>query len=155
MNRKLETDVSVEAASNGPHAGTGDGSKVAVPATRPSWLPRALEQLRAMHNVPENWDGYHGDAPRAESIEAATNFLFLVISGVSLPPPFISPTRIGGILIEWEQDCHELEVEIDSPDVASYVYLNTRTAEEASGEFSPVQGPPEPFLTLATRLQTV
>ncbi len=92
-----------------------------------------LEQLEAMRTVPENWDGYGGAAPRPELIDAAVRFLHLVARSGPLPEPFVSPTRTGGVLFEWQQGPHQLEVEIDSRDQGSFAYLNQETGETATG----------------------
>ncbi len=92
-----------------------------------------VEQLEAMRSLPESWDGYGGAPPRAELIEAAIGFLDRLENAASLPEPFVTPTRVGGILIEWEQGSHQLEVDIDSPEQGTFVYLNRATGESATG----------------------
>jgi hypothetical protein len=94
-------------------------------------MATALEQLEAMRQLPENWDGYGGAASRPELIDAALHFLRG--HAAASPPPFVTPTRVGGVLLEWEQGPHQLEVEIDSPEGGSFVYLNHETGESARG----------------------
>jgi hypothetical protein len=88
-----------------------------------------LEQLEAMRKMPENWDGYGGAAPREDVIDAAIRFLSQILGTGGVPEPFVSPTRIGGVLIEWELGAHELEVEFSSLDRASFLYMNTETGK--------------------------
>jgi hypothetical protein len=92
-----------------------------------------LEQLEAMRKVPENWDGYGGAAPRSELIDAAITFYRRLQSQSHLDSPYVTPTRIGGVLFFWEQGPHQLEVEIFAPDRGEFLYLNQDTGETATG----------------------
>ena len=106
-----------------------------VPQARglPSWWTQATEQLRAMRSLGENWDGYGAAAPRAEILHSAIGFLRFLSRYVSVPLPYMSPTRNGGVLFEWERGPHQLEVDICTRDAASYVYLNRQTDLSISG----------------------
>ncbi len=92
-----------------------------------------LEQLEAMRKVSDNWDGYGGAAPRPELIDAAIAFFRELRGAPSLSPPYLTPTRTGGVLFAWEQGPHQLEVEVNSPVQGEYLYLNRETGESATG----------------------
>jgi hypothetical protein len=102
-------------------------------------MATSIDQLEAMRDLPENWDGYGGAAPRAEMIDAAIQFLRSLTGGEVRPEPFVTPTRTGGVLLAWELGPHQLEVEFDTSDKGSYVYLNQQTGETATGTVSPAR----------------
>ena len=99
----------------------------------PAWLNQAIQQLLSMRSLRENWDGYGAAAPHPDIVRSAEGFLHFLCNHVSLPAPFITPTRIGGVLFEWEQGPHQVEVDVCTPDAASYVYLNRETDSSISG----------------------
>src|SRR5437868_3246794 len=72
------------------------------PRSAPEWLPRVLRQLEAMRQVPENWDGYHAAAPRLEMIDAASRFIQCLVERFPVVKPYVTPTRVGGVLFAWE-----------------------------------------------------
>jgi len=96
-------------------------------------MATVLEQLEAMRAVPHNWDGYGADAPRPELIAAAIEFWRGLQARPHLREPFVTPTRIGGVLFEWEHGPHQLEVELEAPAKAVFIYLNRETDESATG----------------------
>jgi hypothetical protein len=99
----------------------------------PDWWNEAMQQLQAIRSVGENWDGYGAAAPRPEIIRSAEGFLHFLAKDVSVPAPYISPTRTGGVLFEWAHGPHQLEVDVYTRDDASYVYLNGETDGAVSG----------------------
>ena len=81
-----------------------------------------------MRGLPENWDGYGAAAPEPQVIDLATEFVGMleaVFNGRALPPDAIhvSPTRVGGVLIEWEDAKTQHEVDIN-PD-QSFAFLHS------------------------------
>src|SRR5436190_9308524 len=96
-------------------------------------LAQLEEQLEAMRNVSDNWDGYGGAAPRPELIDAAIAFFRGLRGASGLSPPYVTPTRTGGVLFAWEQGPHQLEVEVNSTVRGEYLYLNRETGESATG----------------------
>ena len=74
-------------------------------------MAKPLELLEAMRKVSDNWDGYGGAAPRPELIDAAIAFFRGLRGAHGLSPPYVTPTRTGGVLFAWEQGPHQLEVE--------------------------------------------
>jgi hypothetical protein len=101
------------------------------------------EQLQAMRQLGDNWDGYGGAAPRAEVIDLAQAFTALL---QTVPPPRagstelnVSPNRVGGILIEWEDVLWQHEVEINPDGSMSFLHLNKTTKQIETRKFSPGQ----------------
>ena len=85
-------------------------------------------------------------------MDAATALLEALAGRAELPPPVLSPTRTGGVLCEWERGAGQLEVEIESPDAAGFVYLDQKSGESVAGTLTPAGQPTESFLALAARL---
>ncbi|MBY0230386.1 MAG: hypothetical protein K2W96_13970 [Gemmataceae bacterium] len=96
-------------------------------------MATVLEQLEAMRSVPENWDGYGAAAPRGDIIESAIEFWRSLQGRPALRDPYVTPTRIGGVLFDWEHGPHQLEVEFEGGSKAVFVYLNRETDESATG----------------------
>jgi hypothetical protein len=76
------------------------------------------DQLDAMRRLPENWDGY-GAAPVADEIidfaQELVGFVEAALNrgGANAPGIHVSPTRVGGVLVEWDDAAMEHEVQID------------------------------------------
>ena len=101
-----------------------------------------IEQLEAMRTLGENWDGYGGAAPDAKAIDLARAFVEL-IEGFrrGLEPNgnmlHVSPTRTGGVLVEWEERLREHEVEISPDGSISFLHVTKDTGEMKCRRFSP------------------
>lgn len=100
------------------------------------------DQLQAMRNLSENWDGYGAAPPQTHVIEMAREFVRLMeaeqrrcASGVN--PPHVSPTRIGGGLVEWEDADAEHEVEINPDQSFAFLHLNRITGHTETRKLSP------------------
>src|SRR5260370_32620624 len=92
------------------------------------------EQLEAMRRLGENWDGYGAAAPQAKLVDLAHEFTALIEAmlrksatdpGVVL---HVSPTRVGGVLIEWEDLAMQHEVELNPDCSIGFLHLNKATA---------------------------
>src|SRR5207244_4038091 len=78
------------------------------------------EQLEAMRHLQENWDGYGAAAPEPVVIDFAQEFAALIeaLLKKSTANPctlHVSPTRVGGVLLEWEDRVTQHEFDM-SPD---------------------------------------
>lgn len=97
-------------------------------------------QLHAMQQLCENWDGYGAAAPQAHIIELAREFVRLMetvltnraIDAVAL---HLSPTRTGGVLVEWEDTAAEHEVEISPDQSFSFLHINKATGHTETRKF--------------------
>ena len=92
-------------------------------------MTNQIEQLQAMRGLTENWDGYGAAAPQEDVIDVASEFVSLIealLNKRSTLPPVIhvSPTRIGGVLIEWDDAVIEHEVEINPDRSFSFLHLH-------------------------------
>ena len=100
-----------------------------------------IEQLEAMRSLVENWDGYGAAAPEAPAIDLAQEFVGLIEamwkkSTSNSCVLHVSPTRNGGVLIEWEDRAMQHEVEISSDRSIGFLHLDKATGQiEIGGSF--------------------
>jgi hypothetical protein len=100
-----------------------------------------VEQLQAIHDLPENWDGYGAAAPHAPVIDLAQELVGLIeiwLRNVRNQPPalHVSPTRTGGILIEWEDPSTQHEVELSPDGSIGFLDLNRSTGHIETRKFT-------------------
>jgi hypothetical protein len=111
-----------------------------VPGATPVATPDI--QLQTMRLLGENWDGYGAAAPQAHVIELAREFVGLIEvllrKRADVPSPLhVSPTRIGGVLIEWQDGAMQHEVQIDPDQSFAFLHLNTATGHIDTRKLSP------------------
>ena len=99
-------------------------------------------QLQAMLQLGENWDGYGAAAPQAHVVELAHEFVQLIDTvlrkhGAASGTVCVSPTRIGGVLVEWEDADAEHEVEINPDQSLSFLHLNKNTGHIQTRRLAP------------------
>lgn len=112
-------------------------------------MPTPIEQLEAMRNLMENWDGYGATVPAATAIDLAQEFVGLVETMLRKSTPdsctlHVSPTRLGGVLIEWEDRTAQHEVEISPDRSIGFLHLDKTTGQIETRKFS--AGPLHPGL---------
>jgi hypothetical protein len=101
-----------------------------------------IEQLEAMRQLGENWDGYGAAAPQANLIDLAQEFTGLIEAMLSKSTAgagmlHVCPTRVGGILLDWEDHSMQHEVEL-SPDYSiGFLHLNKATGSIQTRKVSP------------------
>ncbi len=99
-----------------------------------------LEQLDAMRNLQENWDGYGAAVPVPEAIDLAKEFVTLLASlRLGLEPHkdvFVSPGRDGSVLIEWDDAHTEHELEINPDGSLGFLHTDKLTQEMRSEKFT-------------------
>jgi hypothetical protein len=105
-------------------------------------MATADAQLQAMRQLGENWDGYGAAAPQAHVIALAREFVHLmetVLKNRSAAPEalHVSPTRTGGVLVEWEDAEAEHEVEISPDQSFSFLHLNKATGHTETRKLTP------------------
>jgi hypothetical protein len=108
-----------------------------------------IEQLEAMRSLAENWDGYGAAAPSATVIDLAQEFVRLVETMLKKNTScsrvvYVSPTRNGGVLIEWEDQARQHEVEINPDRSIGFLHLDKTTGQIETRKFS--AGPLHPGL---------
>jgi hypothetical protein len=90
------------------------------------------EQLEAMRCLGENWDSYGAAAPQTSLIDLAQEFTGLIEAMLKkfVAEPtvvHVSPTRVGGILIDWEDRWMQHEVELNPDRCIEFLQLNKST----------------------------
>jgi hypothetical protein len=100
-----------------------------------------IEQLEAMRRLEENWDGYGAATPQANLIDLAKEFTGLIEAMLrkSATEPgvlHVSPTRVGGILIDWEDRSMQHEVELNPDCSIGFLHLNKATGYIQTRKFS-------------------
>src|SRR5437868_7438198 len=100
------------------------------------------EQLEAMRRLQENWDGYGAAAPQANAIDLAHEFIDLIeamLRRITSPPLVlhVTPTRVGGVLIEWAGDVIQHEIEINPDRSIGFLHQNKITGQIDSRKFLP------------------
>lgn len=100
------------------------------------------DQLEAMRQLQKNWDGYAAERPAAHVIEAAREFVRLIqvvlkTRTAARETLRVSPTRIGGILVEWDEGDLQHEVEIDPDQSFSFLHFNEVTGHTETRKLAP------------------
>jgi hypothetical protein len=98
-------------------------------------LPWTYSQFEPLLQLVENWDGYGAAAPDQSSIKTAMNILARLKAVYHAAEPFISPTRTGGVSMEWEGENHYFELDIESAS-GTYFYKNLKTSDILKGSIS-------------------
>jgi hypothetical protein len=101
-----------------------------------------IEQLDAMRGLAENWDGYGAASPQARIVDLAQEFVGLlevVLPKSAIDPEglHVSPTRIGGVLIDWEDHLRQHEIEINPDRSIGFLHVNKTTGQIETRRFSP------------------
>ncbi len=96
-----------------------------------------IEQLQTMRSLAENWDRYGAAAPSATVIDLAQEFVSLVETMLKKTTPnscvlHVSPSRNGGVLIEWEDRAKQHEVEISPDRSIGFLHLDKTTGQAAA-----------------------
>ncbi len=100
-------------------------------------MAEPIEQLEAMRRLGENWDGYGAAAPQAKIIDLAQEFIGLLDAMLArssaAPAEFhVSPTRVGGVLIDWENDVVGHEMELSPDGSIGFLHHNKATGAIAT-----------------------
>lgn len=112
-------------------------------------MATSIEQLQAMRGLGENWDGYGAAVPSAAALDLAQEFVGLIEiiwekSTFNSCALHVSPTRNGGVLIEWEDQSMQHEVEISPDRSIAFLHLDRATGQIETRKFS--SGPLHPGL---------
>ena len=99
----------------------------------PEWINRVEGRLSSLMRLGPDWDSYGAAAISHEIVRSAYGFILFLAAESRIPEPEISPTRNGGVLLEWHNGDHELEVQLVSKQAASYVYENANTNTTVTG----------------------
>jgi hypothetical protein len=108
-------------------------------AATPVWLLPAYGRLRQLEQLKSNWDGRHSAAVSIDAILFSREVLSRIMPP-TMRPPSIVPLGHGGLLLSWEFEGAELDIEVIAPNklIATYKDKATDIEEEwlASNELS-------------------
>ncbi len=100
-----------------------------------------LEQLDAMRNLPSNWDGYGADALDHSTVALAkllVEYFSLLEQAKGVDRHIrVHPTRVGGVLIEWEDEHYEHELEVYPDGHLELLHENKATGVMEEEKFLP------------------
>jgi len=99
------------------------------------------QQLDAMLQLQENWDGYGADTIHASIVELAKEFLSFFArleqsSGIALNVR-VYPTRVGGVQIEWEERTAEWELELNPDGSLGLLHIDKESGAMREETFQP------------------
>jgi hypothetical protein len=117
---------------------TGDGRNLqfSLPSTElPNWFVPAVQQIARLVSLPFDWDREGSPCVQTQSIESAINTLYSVMSPYSAPPQW-TPTRGGGVQLDWHENGVDLEVEFPSAGGEAYAVFSDRLGVEADWDGS-------------------
>ena len=91
--------------------------RLRVPATSPAWLRPTITRAGSLLSLPSNWDRFGAPPIEATAIQNAIDTLGLFMSDLSSLPQW-TPTRNGGVQLDWHEHGIDLEIafERDSPE---------------------------------------
>ena len=76
---------------------------------RPVWVESVVQQMTAMLELDEGWDGYRAGPIRRDVISFAYH-VFAEVMLPNTPAPQITPMSHEGLMIEWHQNGIDLEI---------------------------------------------
>jgi hypothetical protein len=85
-----------------------------VTALEPKWQKEVLSRMTALLRHRAGWDSYGAQAPRYDAAMFALTILQRVMRG-DTPVPFIVPSHMGGVQLEWHENQIDLEIHIVEP----------------------------------------
>jgi len=104
-------------------------------------MATANEQLEAMRSLRENWDGYAAAAPRPHIIDLAQELVTLIEPMLQQRQAdcvlHVSPTRVGGVLIEWQNGLIEHEVDLSPDGSIGFLHRHSATGQIETRRFAP------------------
>src|SRR5262245_55263332 len=95
-----------------------------------------------MRGLGDNWDGYGAAAPQADVLDLARELVGLLETWLLKSPAtaqllHVSPTRVGGVLVEWQDGCWQHEGEINPDRSIGFLHLNQSTGHLETRKFVP------------------
>jgi hypothetical protein len=102
-------------------------------APPPPWLGPSIQSIGRLMMLPRNWD--FDDAPpvHVPSAQSALEGLSLFMTDNTAPPQW-TPTRSGGLQVDWHQNGIDLEIAFDCVHPGGYVVLSDLRNQDADWE---------------------
>lgn len=96
-----------------------------VAAPTPIWLLRAVEQAGALLLLPFDWDRQGAPLIEPRAIQTALDALCMLMDQDSSLPAW-TPTREGGVQLDWHENGIDLEIEFGPTSTDGYAVLSDR-----------------------------
>lgn len=91
----------------------------------------AIERLRELSSLPENWDGY-GSPPLTQFAKLSTMGLLAAMRSYAIPSMRLDPVSGGGLQFEWEIGPRGLEVEVLPDGSVGYLIVEGANMQEGA-----------------------
>lgn len=100
-----------------------------------TWLPKALQQIKAISELHSGWDSQGGDPPDRSTLKGGAILLRLLASDdANIMKPHIHPTRSGGVQFHWEYGSRYFEIEVLDEKTAHFYFIDSNSLREYEGE---------------------
>lgn len=96
-------------------------------------------QLGQMLDLPENWDGYGADRILPGVVEAAQEFVRLLIAVRGGDGIHVSPAPDGGVGVEWEDAATRFDLDFNPDGTMELLRVNKTTGQKRSELYTPQQ----------------
>lgn len=112
--------MSAAASITGDTAPRPEEWEIKIHGSSPAWLQVLVSDINRSARLPANWDSY--DAERLQKKAALHSIELLQRLDFRGPAPWVSPTKDGGVHLEWTLSGFGLEIEVsDAGDVTVVV----------------------------------
>ena len=101
-----------------------------------AWVEDILPSLRAIEELPPNWDSY-GSPPPPRQLTADILRVLHHTEFLSAPSPAVVPASGGGVQLEWATANRELEIDFSSGGKAQYLATDLSDGREFEGSLEP------------------
>ena len=98
----------------------------------PGWVHPTMRTLRALLQLPRNWDGYGANEVQESAVNGSWNLLVEIMNDDTLAPSIV-PLSDGGIQIEWHRHGRNLEIEFFRDEAPSFYFYETDNGVEDEG----------------------
>ena len=101
----------------------------------PPWLEPAIDELKALVQLPNDWNSY-GARPVARWAAEETLIVLLETMDSATPQPIVVPTNRGGVQLEWHTEGIDLEIEILGSGQYSVLFEDRQSGDEWEQELA-------------------
>lgn len=111
------------------------GLEFIIPLPPPSWLFPSVEHFAPLLFLQKGWDRAGAEAVEVSSVQSALDALWGFMSTRSSAPQW-TPTRLGGVQLDWHEKGVDLEIVFEPHDLDGQVVFSDNTGTEWDGPVS-------------------
>ncbi len=104
----------------------GLGTTLAVRTDPASWLSNALNALRSLRALEQNWDSYGARPVNVDSIDQSKSLVSSLSRIENVSAPVVTATPAGHVGFCWDSGDWSLDAEVYPSGLVEYVYLDRR-----------------------------